>query len=292
MFDEHWATFSIYDHRTDLYRRALLLFDRIVVPIPSTPFGRLTPAEIEQLSSDVDYLQENDAAIRFDWDPQGFQDWQKSVVGEAMASTLTRDRQLATRLQVAQDCTKLIPPGIGNVSAVPVYRDPVTYDASVEDLKYDVQEAPLLEIVLPRLAVPEPDAPLSSIVEFRKKEEYRDSLYHLRRWQDKILPEIMNEQDPQKRKRYLDRASRDFDHWIKIYAEAMEDANFAKMKAAVVSVLAVGAALSPFSGHLVVALSAVASPLFSIRELRKPCWKVVGEKECAPAAIVYASARI
>ena len=65
MSDESGATFSIYDHRTPLYNRALLLFDRIVVPVPTSPFGNISASEIEKLSADVAYLAKNDAAIRF-----------------------------------------------------------------------------------------------------------------------------------------------------------------------------------------------------------------------------------
>jgi hypothetical protein len=290
MPDEHWATFSIYDHRTELYRRALLLFDRVLVPIPKQPIGRLSQQEIDQLSAEVDFLSKNDAAVRFDWDQNEFQTWQESITNEILATTLSRDRQYATRLQVAQGYAHLIPPGVDSVTAVPAYHDPQTFDSSIEQLKNDVLEAPMLEIVLPRLPVPAFDTPLSSIVEFRKQDVYRDSLYRIRTWQTKILPEILNE--PEKRGHILRAAATDFDRWITQYSEAMGDAKFAKVKTVVISVLAVGATLSTWTPHLVAGISALASPLFSLRELRKPCWKIVAEKECAPAAIIYASKRI
>jgi hypothetical protein len=292
MPDEHWATFSIYDHRTDLYRRALLLFDRIVVPIPESPIGRLTTEEIDSLSADVDYLQQNDAAVRFKWDQARFQSWQQSVASEALATMLNNDRQFASRLHIAANFNELIPPGAEPVTAVPVYHDPATFDAAANELKNDVQEAPLLEIVFPRLPVPDGDASLASIVEFRNTEQFRDSLYHLRKWQNKILPEILNEPNALNRDRTLRRAAADFDRWIGQYSEAMSDAKMGKVRTAVISVLAVGAVLSPWSHHVIATLSALASPLFSLRELRKPCWKIVSEKECAPAAVVYAAERI
>jgi hypothetical protein len=290
MPDEHWATFSIYDHRTELYRRALLLFDRVLVPIPKRPVGRLSQQEIDQLSAEVDYLSAHNAAVRFDWDQGQFQAWQESLTNEILATTLSRDRQYATRLQVAQGYKDLVPPGVDSVTAVPVYHDPQTFAASSEELKADVSEAPMLEIVLPRLPVPALDTPLSSIVEFRKKDAYRDSLYRIRKWQTRILPEILNE--PKKRDHLLRAAATDFDRWIAEYSEAMSDAKFAKVRTVVVSVLAVGAALSTWTPHLIAGISALASPLFSLRELRKPCWKTVAEKECAPAAIIYAAQHI
>ena len=39
---ETWATFSTIDHRKPLYRQALALFDRIVVPLPPKPVSQLT----------------------------------------------------------------------------------------------------------------------------------------------------------------------------------------------------------------------------------------------------------
>lgn len=291
MTDESWATFSIYDHRTPIYRRALLLFDRIVVPVPARPVGSLLPSEIDELSADVAYLAENEAAVRFDWDPVGFQSWQQSVASEALARTLNQDRQFASRLFVAQEYTPLIPAGVESVTAVPVYHDPKSYDASAEELRNDVMETALLEIVLPRLPIPDDDVPLESIVAFRKKDQFSESLHQVRKWQKKILPELLSD-DPEKRARNVRVAASDFDRWIRQYSEAMVDAKIGKAKTAVVSVLAVGAVLCPFTTHLVAALSAIASPLFSIRELSKPCWKVVNEKECAPAAMVYAAAHL
>ena len=140
--------------------------------------------------------------------------------------------------------------------------------------------------MLPRLPIPAEDVPLPSIVELRQQEAFRESLYHLRKWQKKILPDLLSGPDQQKN---LRAAASDFDRWIRQYSEAMSDAKFAKAKTTVLSVLAVGAVLCPFTTHIVAGLSAIASPLFSIRELKKPCWKIANEKECAPAAIIYAA---
>jgi hypothetical protein len=66
MKDEYWATFSIYDHRTSLYRQALVLFDRIVVPIPTRTVGSLTAQEIDRVEAEVRFLQERGAAKKVD----------------------------------------------------------------------------------------------------------------------------------------------------------------------------------------------------------------------------------
>lgn len=290
MADEQWATFSIYDHRTPLYRQALLLFDRVVVPVPDAEFRDLKDAELDALRADVEYLCSNDAAISFPWTPGTFQSWQTSVESEALANALSKDPPLATRLQLAEQALPLKPAGVDSVTAVPVYRGDAAFGDSSEEARKDgLQDAVLLEVVLPRLPVPSADAPLERIIDLRASKSFAEATFNVRKWQAKILPELLK--DPSNRDKHLRAAAADFDRWIAQYAEAVSDANFAKVKTGVVSVLAVGAVLSPLTKPLIAVLSAVASPLFSLRELRKPSWKIVGEKQCAPAAIVYESAR-
>jgi hypothetical protein len=291
MSDEQWATFSIYDHRQPLYRQALLLFDRIVVPIPTTPYADLTEAEIDALRADIEYLENHDAAVPFDWDPLTFQEWQKSVASEALAQTLSRDPLYATRLQLVDQALPLMPSGVDSVVAVPVYRDAATFHDSAEELRNDgLQDVLLLEVVLPRLPIPAADTPLQPLIDLRSSASFREATYNLRKWQAKVLPELIG--NTAHREKHVRAAAADFDRWVKQYAEALSDANFAKIKTVVVSVLAVGAVLSPLTKPLVAALSAVASPLFSLRELHKPSWKIVSEKQCAPAAIVFESAKV
>src|ERR1044071_528402 len=290
MMDEHWATFSIYYHWTALYRRALLLFDRVVVPIPTEPYAKVSAAEIDMLAADVAFLERSGAAVRFDWDPAKFHEWQRSVSSEALARTLNQDPLYATRLHLAQEYAPLVPPGVDSVTAVPVYRDQTAREVSDQELASETQETVLLEIVLPRLPVPADDVPLEAILALREKDQFREALYAVRKWQAKVVPELLS--DRTNRDRRLRAAAADFERWVKQYSEAITDANFAKTKTAVTSVLAVGAILVPFTTPVVAALSALASPLFALRELKKRSWKVVAAAECAPAAVVYASSQL
>ena len=57
-----WATFSIVDHPKPIYRQALALFDRIVVPLPFRPLGDQTPEELNQLRAEIDYIENKTAA--------------------------------------------------------------------------------------------------------------------------------------------------------------------------------------------------------------------------------------
>src|SRR5512138_3475910 len=103
MTTEYWATFSIYDHRTLNYKRALILFDKVVIPVATQPFRKLTQEELEQLSAEVDFLVEQDLAVRVDWDPQQFQDWKQDMAGKAISNYLGRNAEDDTRLQLQWD---------------------------------------------------------------------------------------------------------------------------------------------------------------------------------------------
>ena len=100
MAHEYWATFSIFDHRKPLFRQSLVLFDRIVVPIPTEPVGDQTDEELEKLRADVCWLEKQEAARLVEWDPEEFRTWRNSRSAESMSVVLNRDLQYATRLQV------------------------------------------------------------------------------------------------------------------------------------------------------------------------------------------------
>jgi hypothetical protein len=108
--EEYWGTFSIYDHRTPLYRQSLVLFDKVVVPVPVRPIkgsaGEITAEEIKRLSADVDFLSSKGAAVRVDWDPKEFNAWRDNQAGEAIAQLLDKDKLLATRFQLQEAVEK------------------------------------------------------------------------------------------------------------------------------------------------------------------------------------------
>lgn len=103
MSDEYWSAFSIFDHRGPLYRKALVLFDRVVMPVPTAVVRNskqelvIDQQEIDALSTDADYLVKEGAAIRFDWDINEFYKWrentssQDSLNSEALAKVLVND---------------------------------------------------------------------------------------------------------------------------------------------------------------------------------------------------------
>jgi hypothetical protein len=281
MTDECWATFSTIDHRSPLYRRALVLFDRIVVPIPPQPVGDQTEQELEQLAAEVAFLEKHDAAVGARWNSQRFQEWRRPFLAEAVASKVNRDIFHDSRLMLSEMAELLKPPGVEDVDAVPVYAGAENFQQAAGLMT--VQEALNLEI-MHRLPVPASDTPLTSLVELREKESFRASLRKLRHWQRKVLPEIEAEQ---KKPRAIRKAMSDFDDAIAKYSEAIHEANFKKVEVGVCTILVVGTALAGLPQISLTVLAGVAPKLFSLRELTRPSWKRVAEKDCAIAGVVY-----
>lgn len=281
MTDECWATFSTTDHRSPLYKRALVLFDRIVVPIPPKPVGDQTQEELEQLVSDVNFLEAHDAAVGARWSSEEFQEWRRPFLAEAAAGNLNRNIFHDSRLMLSEKAPLLKPPGVEEVDAVPVYGGAENFQQAAGLMT--VQQALNLEI-MHRLPVPASDTPLADLVELRQKESFIASLRKLRNWQRKVLPEIEAEQ---KKPSAIRNAMNDFDDAIARYSEAIHDANFKKVEVAVCTVLAVGTALAGLPHVSLSVLAGVTPRLFSLRELMRPSWKQVAEKDCAIAGVVY-----
>jgi hypothetical protein len=292
MSDEYWATFSIYDHRGELYRNALALFDRIVIPIPTKLVGDLTQTEIDMLTKDADFLEARKAAVRFAWDPEEFYAWRDDALqraqieGESLAKVLAHDPPYATRIQLSERYNKLVrsllPKGVDSVVAVPVYGAQERYESATQSLW--TAQLTTLEIVMRHMSVPGRDATLEAIIQLRDRPQFRDSLISLRQWLRETVTSILV--DPSDRA--VREAAADFERRIQQYNDAMTDAHFQKVKTAVISVLAVGAALAVGAGPLVATLAALAPPLFSIQDILKPSWKGLADRQCAPAGVIYA----
>jgi hypothetical protein len=285
---EYWATLSIYDHRTPRYRQALMLFDKAVIPIATEPFGELTKEELERLDLDLEYLQREGAAVRFDWNPIEFQEWQQSVAGEAVAAFLNKDKQLDTRLQlqwaVDQGHVMLGDLPAGLVTAIPVYGTHRAFEAVCpED-----EDRVTFEILIANLPHPADDTPLEDIIRLREKESFRKSMEGLRRWQTDVVAELVAESAAGKlRELRIRQAAGTLERWLSDYEEALAGAKFRKVRMGVVSALGVGAALTPGVQSLVPALAAAAPAVFSARTLFRRPWRDVANAECMPAGVVY-----
>jgi hypothetical protein len=296
MADEYWATFSIFDHRGPLYRKALVLFDRVVMPVPTAPVGNLKQPEIDSVAADADYLTASGAGIRFDWNPDEFFAWREGTVkqdsmhGEALAKVLAKDPPYATRLQLSQKYTgiakEMLPAGVDAVTAVPVYSSPKIYDDAAASL--DSAERQALEVILKHIPVPADDTPLENIVELRGDPQFRNSMRKLRKWQGDVVNDVLLKGSD----RAIREANAELESWIAQYEQAMNNAKIKKISTTILSIIAIGASLTTGAGIPILLAAKLASPLWTLREISKPCWKDVAEKEFAPAGVIYAAEQL
>lgn len=288
---EYWATFSIYDYQTPRYRRSLVLFDKVVIPVPTAPIRTITDREIERLAADVAYLEKEGVAVGLAWNRDEFQSWREARAGEAIAELLDKDRQLATRLQVQEAVEKGQKGKLSalgkTVRAIPVYADWQEFDT----LWTDSAPMRVFDIVAQQLPLPSDDAALEEIVRLCTGKAFKESMRALRHWQDEVFLDLLKAQDNKEiREATLRNAVNDLERWMKQYKQALDDAKFKKVKTAVVSMLGVAAALLTGAGPLIATLAALAPPLFDFRDVLRPAWQSATNLECAPVGVVYESA--
>jgi hypothetical protein len=263
---ETWATFSTVDHRKPIYRQALALFDKIVVPVPPTPIGDQTTEELHQLEADIGYLVDEGAAVRYEWRSDEFQAWRMPFLAEAVSAGVNRDVFQDSRLMLAERLAS------ENVQAVPVYGGRKQYAARQELV--EVEEALSLQIIQ-RLPVPDYDTPLENLIRLRNKPAFRTALADLLEWKRLQVPAIVMSPDRQKA---ITTAMRQYDELTKAYAEAMKSEGYKKY-GQVASIF-----LSVVTGDI---LGVVKEGLVSAREVKEPAWKKVSDMKCAPGGVVY-----
>ncbi len=267
---ETWATCSIIDHRKPLYRQALALFDRIVVPLPPAPIGDQSQEELDQLRAEVTYLREKEAAEPFEWKSAEFDLWRTSILAQALSTKLNRDAYLDTRLMLVDQFDS------PEVQAVPVFGAPHLFAESCRTLG-EIEDAMTIEI-MQKLPVPDPDTPLENLVKLRQTPAFRTALDNLLEWKRDKAPGIFLAEGELQRKRAMAAAMKDFDKLTKAYAAAMEAEGYKKA----------GSIGSIFFALLTgEPISAIKETLVSFRELREPCWQKMSELKCAPAGVVY-----
>jgi hypothetical protein len=264
---ETWATFSITDHRKPIYRQALALFDRIVVPLPKEPIGDQTQDELDQLSAELEYLYKADAAVARPFDSESFQAWRLDVLAEATAAGINNDKFLDTRLMLAQQTH------VPDVQAIPVYGSHKSFADNCRTLM-QAEEALTIEITQ-KLPVPDRDTSLQSLIDLRRSPQFRKALDDLLEWKRDKAPAIVLAED---KEAAIKAALRDFDKMTKAYADAMQSHGFKKFET-VASIFFSLVTLEP--------LGALKETLVGFREMKEPCWKKLSDAKCAPGGVVY-----
>ena len=283
METEYWATFSIFDHRTPNYKRALIVFDRIVIPVASRPYRGLTREELDQLSAETDFLVREGRAIRFDWDPQRFDEWKQDVAGKAVSAYLGRHAEDDTRYQLQYEVEE----GIVNLEKPPdvqVFAVPVC--SSNNEFEHLAEERDTLELILESLPVPDRDAPLENICRLRDREDFATSLTKMRIWQDELVLDLIRAESDRERQILLRQARAKLRDWIATYRRLVMDAGLANQSATLSAITSLGRTLA---GDIT-AIPNLAQGLedtVKIRTAKRPSWKVVADLECALAGVIY-----
>jgi hypothetical protein len=190
---EYWATMSIYDHEAPYFRASLILFDKVVLPIPIVPFGRIGEAELDRLRADGDFLRDRGCAVTQAWNPLRFQEWAQDALAAANAMGLRSDRELLTRYQLLgyvmdgslEEVT--IPRG---VVAMPVYGSIDTYLAQVP-ATFEAARQMTVDLIIDGLPVAAPDTPLEDIVRLRDAGFLQHQVRALRQWQLELIEDLM-----------------------------------------------------------------------------------------------------
>ncbi|MFT5818853.1 MAG: hypothetical protein ACI8ZM_000074 [Crocinitomix sp.] len=284
MANELWGTLSIYDHRDAIFVKSLILFDRLVIPVPNKPIGDLTVAEIDQLYSNASYLEKHNAAIIYDWDSAEFQNWQAEYSREAL-SIGSRDSLYDSRLLLQRKTDELKPDNVHDVISVPVYSARKKFVDAYKIIDTYAQEAMSVELSQ-LISVPSENTPLESIIALRNKPSFQSARRALRDWQITKMPEVLGE----KSTKNIGLAIEDYQRMLGRYEEEMHNAKFKKKKVIVTSMLTLGSIFSAALGQTqtAIALFAGAAPnLFNIKEAFTPTWKSLRDKDYEAGGVIY-----
>lgn len=292
MVQESWGTLSIYDHRHPIFIRSLIFFDRIVIPIPESPYGTLTNQELDKLNMDADKLVINKAAVIFKWNPDKFQEWQIETMREALMIQQT-DKEYHTRLQLLTKIDELKPTDVKYISAVPVYGARKEYEDAYSKITLGAPNNLTIELSQ-LISVPDVSnghLPLDEIIELRNKKGFKSARNALRDWQFQKMPEILGESSEKE----ILLAKEEFEEMLQRYEEEIKKGRFEKKKVVVTSLLALGALFSAAVGQIpaAIALMSGAVPnLFSLSESLTPAWKDIRDKKFEAAGVIYEANRI
>jgi len=289
MQNEFWGTLSIYDHRDPIFIKSLILFDRIVIPIPDSPFGTLNKEELMELNKKAEKLAENNAAVIYNWNPVEFQDWQTETFREALTIQKT-DKLFHTRLQLLKKIDDLKPEGVKYINAVPVYGARKEFSDTYAKVALGSADNLMIEISQ-LISTPDDETPIEKVIELRNEESFQSARRALRDWQIQKMPDALCEQSEKK----ISLAMDEFEQMLKRYEEEIKKGKFGKKKVVVTSLLALGALVSAAFGQIPTAIaimSGAAPHLFSLRESLTPAWKDIRDKKFEAAGVIYEANKI
>jgi hypothetical protein len=270
----------------------LILFDRIVIPIPESPFGALNNQELDKLNKDAEKLVKSNAAVIYKWSPDKFQEWEKETIREALMIKKS-DKQYHTRLQLLTQVDDLKPNDVEYISAVPVYGARKEFEEAYSKITLGAPDNLTIELSQ-LISVPEVIGdyfPLDEIIELRTEESFQSARRALRDWQIKKMPEVIGENS----EKQIRLGKEEFEQMLLRYEEEIKKGKFGKTKIIVTSLLALGALFSAAMGQVpaAIALMSGAAPhLFSLKESLTPAWKDIRDKKFEAAGVIYEANRM
>ena len=289
MVQEYWGTLSIYDHRDPIFVTSLILFDRIIIPIPDKAIDALTVEEIDQLSADAAFLQSNGAAIIYNFKESEFRNWQDDVIREVL-TVKKSDSLYDTRLMLQTKAEDFKPKDVYEITAIPVYgaREKFT------DIYTKINPLPQKNLLLELsqfISVPKDKSSLGDIIDLRQRDTFTSALRALREWQLEKLPKVV---EAGSEKEVL-LAKEEFEFMLKRYEEEISKGRFDKKKVVITSLLALGALFSAAAGEVTTAIalmSGAAPNLFDLKESFSPSWKDLRDTKFEPAGVIYEANRL
>jgi hypothetical protein len=293
MKDEYWGTFSIYDHRSPAYKQSLLFFDRIVVPVPDRPVGRLSEQEIDRLREEVRFLESEGAARLVTWDQEEFEQWRDERnnpgVGaqEGLARRISGDPPYQSRLMLKEQTDRQIEQlrtevDALSITAIPVYAARDRFEAANKALEGYLPEQLMIDVALRSIPLPREDTPFAEILRIRQRKQFQSSLTSLREWMRDEVTVTRNENPEVTAKRAAIRLEK----MAEQYRDALNKARYTKISGTITSVLAIGAVFAAHADPALKVLASVAAPAFSFRTLLRPCWKDLADTKTFAAGVI------
>jgi hypothetical protein len=270
----------------------MLLFDRIVIPVPIYAWKDLGDSERDRLFADATYLEEHGCAIRCDWDPRVFDEWIHNHLGVSNSIRKT-DRPLHTRYQLKSliDTKELqrveIPSG---VIAMPVFASRDSYlQQDQELLDADAARQATVELILTALPVPAPDTPLEDIIRLRDQGFVQHQVGKLREWQLGLLEDLEDlGADAGRWERRIERAEIELRNAVADYKRAMSSVLEAQRSANIATLFSV--LRDPITG--LGRLFSEHRDDFALVGQHERSWKALYDKSFAYAGVICAAEEI
>lgn len=279
---ETWGTLSTHDHRTSVLKKSLVLFDRLVIPVPDAPVYDISSQELDELNANVSYLEQNNAGVAYKWESTEFSEWRQKALRESL--TIGQgDNLYDSRMMLVETIDDIAKRKNVSAIGVPVYGSRVAFEESNKNIT-KIEESLLIGLTR-ELILPDHQCPLETIIELREKQSFKSALSSFKDWYDEEIPAIIESTS----RKTAEKSINDFKKMLSEYNRMMENALDNRRKTLVVSVLGLGAGLTAVlkDPEALAFIAAVAPAVFSLDTLREPAWRIAQDSKFAPAGVIY-----